>query len=92
MDNESYEETRLPRDDWAKYLKEGTTCTLVFFNGKVGHSQGGGAGAAGAGGALRGGAGCREGGTACTLVFFNGKVGHSQGGGKRWGCRGPAAR
>ena len=35
MDNESYEETRLPRDDWAKYLKEGTTCTLVFFNGKV---------------------------------------------------------
>ena len=35
MDNESYEETRLPRDDWAKYLKEGTTCTLVFYNGKV---------------------------------------------------------
>jgi elongation factor P len=35
MDVDSYEETRLPRDDWAKYLKEGTTCTLVFFNGKV---------------------------------------------------------
>ncbi|GBF87327.1 elongation factor P [Raphidocelis subcapitata] len=35
MDTESYEETRLPRDDWAKYLKEGTTCTLVFYNGKV---------------------------------------------------------
>jgi hypothetical protein len=36
MDNESYEETRLPKDDWAKYLKEGTTCSLVFWNGKVG--------------------------------------------------------
>lgn len=35
MDNESYEETRLPKDDWAQFLKEGTTCTLVFFNGKV---------------------------------------------------------
>lgn len=35
MDTDSYEETRLPKDDWAKYLKEGTTCTLVFYNGKV---------------------------------------------------------
>ncbi|KAI8472136.1 MAG: elongation factor P (EF-P) KOW-like domain-containing protein [Monoraphidium minutum] len=35
MDNESYEETRLPKDDWAQFLKEGTTCSLLFFNGKV---------------------------------------------------------
>lgn len=35
MDNDSYEETRLPKDDWAKYLKEGTTCNLLFYNGKV---------------------------------------------------------
>lgn len=36
MDNESYEETRLKRDDeWAMYLKEGMTCELQFYNGKV---------------------------------------------------------
>ncbi|KIY99221.1 Elongation factor P 2 [Monoraphidium neglectum] len=35
MDVESYEETRLPKDDWAQFLKEGTTCSLLFFNGKV---------------------------------------------------------
>jgi hypothetical protein len=37
MDNESYEETRLARDqDWAKYLKEGAVCYVVFYQGKVG--------------------------------------------------------
>lgn len=35
MDNETYEETRLPRDDWANWLKEGTTVELLFYNGKV---------------------------------------------------------
>ena len=36
MDMDSYEETRLSRDDsWAKYLKEGTTCSLLFYSGKV---------------------------------------------------------
>eukprot|EP00879_Flechtneria_rotunda_P010342 GHRR01010813.1.p1 GENE.GHRR01010813.1~~GHRR01010813.1.p1 ORF type:complete len:198 (+),score=34.84 GHRR01010813.1:109-702(+) len=35
MDMESYEETRLVKDDWAKYLKEGAICTLVFYQGKV---------------------------------------------------------
>ena len=36
MDMESYEEVRLPRDDaWAVYLKEGTDCDVVFFNGDV---------------------------------------------------------
>ncbi|KAL6746528.1 organellar elongation factor P [Haematococcus lacustris] len=36
MDNENYEETRLKRDDeWAAFLKEGLTCSLLFFNGKV---------------------------------------------------------
>lgn len=35
MDTESYEETRLKRDDWAEYLKEGCTCSLLFYNGKV---------------------------------------------------------
>jgi translation elongation factor P/translation initiation factor 5A len=35
MDMQSYEETRLPRDDWAKYLKEGAVCSLMFFQGKV---------------------------------------------------------
>lgn len=36
MDNENYEETRLKRDDaWAKYMKEGTEASLLFWNGKV---------------------------------------------------------
>jgi hypothetical protein len=36
MDMESYEEVRLPRDDsWAKFLKEGTDCDLVFYDGAV---------------------------------------------------------
>lgn len=35
MDTESYEETRLKRDDWANFLKEGSTCQLLFYNGKV---------------------------------------------------------
>lgn len=35
MDMGSYEETRLPRDDWAKYLKEGAICYLVFYQNKV---------------------------------------------------------
>lgn len=35
MDLETYEETRLEKDDWAKYLKEGTNVTLQFHNGKV---------------------------------------------------------
>lgn len=36
MDNETYEETRLKRDDaWAKYMKEGTEAALMFWNGKV---------------------------------------------------------
>lgn len=35
MDIESYEETRLKRDDWANFLKEGATCELLFYNGKV---------------------------------------------------------
>jgi hypothetical protein len=35
MDMDSYEETRLPRDDWAKYLKEGAICSLLFYAGKV---------------------------------------------------------
>lgn len=35
MDTESYEETRLKRDDWAQFLKEGSTCELLFYNGKV---------------------------------------------------------
>lgn len=35
MDMGSYEETRLPRDDWAKYLKEGAICYLVFYQSKV---------------------------------------------------------
>lgn len=36
MDMASYEETRVPRDeDWAKYLKEGTDCQLLFYNGDV---------------------------------------------------------
>lgn len=35
MDTESYEETRLKRDEWANFLKEGSTCQLMFYNGKV---------------------------------------------------------
>ncbi|GIL48324.1 hypothetical protein Vafri_4604 [Volvox africanus] len=35
MDTETYEETRLKRDEWAQYLKEGTTVELLFYNGKV---------------------------------------------------------
>lgn len=35
MDMDSYEETRLGKDDWAKYLKEGAICYLVFYNGQV---------------------------------------------------------
>ena len=35
MDMGTYEETRLPRDEWAKYLKEGTICSLLSYNGKV---------------------------------------------------------
>eukprot|EP00198_Chlamydomonas_reinhardtii_P010002 XP_001699339.1 organellar elongation factor P [Chlamydomonas reinhardtii] len=35
MDTESYEETRLKKDDWAQFLKEGTTVELLFYNGKV---------------------------------------------------------
>lgn len=36
MDSETYEETRLKRDEsWAKYLKEGSTIALVVWNDKV---------------------------------------------------------
>ncbi len=36
QDQETYEETRLKRDeDWAVFLKEGSVCELMFFNGKV---------------------------------------------------------
>ncbi|KXZ55000.1 hypothetical protein GPECTOR_3g164 [Gonium pectorale] len=35
MDTETYEETRLKKDDWAQFLKEGTTVELLFYNGKV---------------------------------------------------------
>ncbi len=35
MDTQSYEETRLKRDDWANFLKEGATCELLFYNGTV---------------------------------------------------------
>ena len=36
MDNETYEETRLKKDDlWARYMKEGTEASLLFWNGKV---------------------------------------------------------
>lgn len=38
MDMESYNETRLSRDEsWAKYLKEGAICSLMFYDGKVGY-------------------------------------------------------
>ena len=36
MDNSSYEEVRIQRDDeWAKYLKEGAEVQLSSWNGKV---------------------------------------------------------
>jgi len=36
MDNKTYEETRVKRDEsWAKYLKEGADVQLVTWNGKV---------------------------------------------------------
>ena len=36
MDNETYEETRLKKDEaWSKYMKEGTEAALLFWNGKV---------------------------------------------------------
>ncbi|KAG1665339.1 hypothetical protein FOA52_011753 [Chlamydomonas sp. UWO 241] len=36
MDQESFEETRLTKDsEWADFLKEGTVCELMFYNGKV---------------------------------------------------------
>ena len=36
MDNTSYEETRLKKDEsWSRYLKEGTEVALLFWNGKV---------------------------------------------------------
>ena len=36
MDLETYEETRLGRDEsWARYLKEGFTVALVVWNDKV---------------------------------------------------------
>ena len=36
MDSETYEETRLKRDEaWAKYLTEGAEVALLFWNGKV---------------------------------------------------------
>ena len=36
MDLETYEETRLKKDEsWAKYLKEGFTVALVVWNDKV---------------------------------------------------------
>ncbi|GAX81425.1 hypothetical protein CEUSTIGMA_g8855.t1 [Chlamydomonas eustigma] len=35
MDQQSYEETRLKKDEWANFLKEGMVCELMFYNGKV---------------------------------------------------------
>jgi hypothetical protein len=36
MNMETFEEIRVPRDDeWALYLREGTDCDMVFFNGDV---------------------------------------------------------
>eukprot|EP00877_Chromochloris_zofingiensis_P008382 jgi/Chrzof1/3798/Cz13g09070.t1 len=35
MDMDTYEETRLEKDEWAKYLTEGAICSLLFYNGKV---------------------------------------------------------
>jgi len=36
MDQQSYEETRVPKDeDWSRFLKEGAICSLQFFEGKV---------------------------------------------------------
>lgn len=34
QDQETYEETRLRKDDWAEFIKEGTVCQLMFYNGK----------------------------------------------------------
>lgn len=35
MDQETYEEVRVPREDFAKFLKEGAICSLVFYQQKV---------------------------------------------------------
>lgn len=36
MDMQSYEETRVQRDEsWAKYLKEGDDVSVLLWNGKV---------------------------------------------------------
>jgi translation elongation factor P len=36
MDNETYEETRVPRDDsWAKFLKEGMGVSVLLWDGRV---------------------------------------------------------
>jgi dihydroxy-acid dehydratase/elongation factor P len=35
MDMETYEETRVDEDDFAKFLLEGTTCEVLSWNGKV---------------------------------------------------------
>lgn len=36
MDNTTYEETRLKKDEsWSKYLKEGAEVALLIWNGKV---------------------------------------------------------
>ena len=35
MDMQTYEETRLERSDWAKYLKVEETVSMVVWNGKV---------------------------------------------------------
>ena len=35
MDMETYEETRVEEDDFAKFLMEGTTCEVLSWNGKV---------------------------------------------------------
>ena len=42
MDMQSYEETRIPRDeDWVKYLKEGMDVGVLLWNGKVREPRGG---------------------------------------------------
>jgi hypothetical protein len=36
MDMETYEEVRVPRDDeWSRFVKEGTDCAVLFYNGEV---------------------------------------------------------
>eukprot|EP00199_Chlamydomonas_sp_CCMP681_P005680 CAMPEP_0119109062 /NCGR_PEP_ID=MMETSP1180-20130426/17060_1 /TAXON_ID=3052 ORGANISM="Chlamydomonas cf sp, Strain CCMP681" /NCGR_SAMPLE_ID=MMETSP1180 /ASSEMBLY_ACC=CAM_ASM_000741 /LENGTH=229 /DNA_ID=CAMNT_0007094771 /DNA_START=11 /DNA_END=700 /DNA_ORIENTATION=- len=35
MDNDTFEETRLERGDWANFLLEGAVCDMLSFNGKV---------------------------------------------------------